>query len=281
MSGGIVHNGWVRSSDGIDGWVGILFGGREEEGVSVAADDDVQVRDGCRDLFVLLVAGVSQGHDDVHPLVMEAGNLRLEGLDLVQDDEVLRVGDKLGVRGEVAHQPHGLLPHLELDTRHGEVGHLRHPGRVQVTHHYRATLVLEERDYSRYVIIKLVVAESDGVEVQQVVELGHNSPLELGVPDRSLEEVSSVEPQNILFCFPNFSDRRPQSGHTAVALAWHKELQRSVHRINFSPTCFSLGLFAGGGILIDLLHSHVDIIDVEQSKVIATDDGTEETHCQT
>ena len=80
MSGGIVDNGGVRSSDGIDGWVGILFGGREEEGVSVAADDDVQVRDGCRDLFVLLVAGVSQGHDDVHPLVMEAGNLRLEGL---------------------------------------------------------------------------------------------------------------------------------------------------------------------------------------------------------
>ena len=188
--------------------------------MSVSSNYNIQVRNGASDLLVFLVAGVTQGHDDLHTLIVQLLHHRLQGLHLVQDDEVLGVGDELGVRGEVAHHTHRLLANLELGRLDGEVLHSRDQRVVQVGDDDFAGLVGEEGDNAGYTVIKLVVPEGHRVKPQHVVELGHDLPLELGVPDRALVEVPRVEPQHVLSCFLNISDGPSKSGQPTVTLPY-------------------------------------------------------------
>ena len=96
------------------------------------------------------------------------------------------------------HHTDRLPAHQELGRLDGEVLHGGDQRVVQVGDDDFACLVTEEGDKASNTIIKLVVPEGHRVKLQQVVKLGHDLPLELGVPDSALEEISSIEPQDVL-----------------------------------------------------------------------------------
>ena len=145
------------------------------------------------------VARVSDGDDCLDSLLLEDSYLCSQGLHLVQEDEVFRVGNVSSLWSNVTHQANGLsgyMLHNRLGIQTLELGDL---GVVQIGHNHCAGLVCQEGNNTLDLVIELVITESHSVKLHQVVELGGSSPFKLAVPNSSLEEFSGIEPEHIIF----------------------------------------------------------------------------------
>ena len=151
----------------------------------MGADNDVYARHLPGHLLVHQVARVAKGDDDVHPLCSKAGHLLGQGLNLVVQHQAGRhVGRDEGVRGEVTYKPNlpttllhhmgGFVETLKLRTIPEKLGFpvqlLLSPGHVRDDQ--GTGEVLKEGNETVLSIVKLMVAEGHGVEVEHGVHLG-------------------------------------------------------------------------------------------------------------